>query len=150
MKPVFLRVCLALFAILIACGIGLWRFSISSEKTLESAKRQYDQTQEKIARYEASRGALSSAESGGSLFSQANRIAASAGLGNRLENLRPASDKSGEILDLRARSLYLGEAMRFLSLAEALDKAIIERMTLRRDSNNLLDLEMRIRRRDDG
>lgn len=149
MKSAIFRLCVALFAILLVCGFGLWRFSISSERTLESAKRQYDATREKIARYEAARGASSGAD-GGSLFSQANRIAASAGIGGRLENLRPASDKSGEILDLRARSLYLGEAMRFLSLAEGLDKAIIERMTLRRDSNNLLDLEMRIRRRDDG
>ncbi|MDE5831681.1 MAG: hypothetical protein K2H64_01620 [Desulfovibrio sp.] len=151
MKTFAFRALACAFAILLTAGVFLWQFSRSSAKNLETAKRQFVALSEKIAGYENLKGSVGDkANPAEDLYAAVNRAAARCGVGDRLENLRPARDKSGEALDLRLRSLYLGEAMRFLSQTETLDRTSVERLTLRRDANNLLDLEMRLRREGDG
>lgn len=136
--------------VLLAGAFFTWRFSVSSQNALESAIRQYEQVQSKLERYVAlSRGSGSNANGNENLFAGVNRIAARCGVGSRLENLRPAG-KEEENLDLQLRSLYLGETMLFISMVEELEKVNIDRLLLRRNVSNLLDLELRIKRIKNG
>ena len=145
------RYFLCAFTLLVLIGgFFLWRFSISAQNTLEASIRQYEQVQTKLERYKAlEKNKFSGADGNKDLFASVNIIASQCGANSRLENLRPGG-KEDESLDFLLRSLYLGETMRFISELESLERVEIERLVMRRSQNNLLELEMRIKRQNEG
>lgn len=143
--PAALLFCAGILVFLLLTGAYLWKTERKSETALLAAQRQLDALQPKIKLYlEQSRALDASENDAASLFSEINRIAAQAGVHDRVENLRPADGKQGESLELQLRALYLGETMRFISLVESLKNTVIERLSLRRNPDTLLDMELRV------
>lgn len=146
-----LLLCAVILFFLLLGGLYLWKMENESASSLAAATRQLEALQPKIRRYQAQRQLHAEGKKNeGSLFAEINNIAARTGVQDRLENLRPGEDKEGETLELQLRSLYLGESMRFISFVESLQDALIERMSLSRNPNTLLDMELRVRRRPSG
>lgn len=136
--------------ILLLAAFFLWRFSISAQNTLDTSIRQYEQIQTKLDRYlSLSQNTTQLNADKEDLFAQVNRMAAQCGISSRLENLRPAG-KGDDSMEIQLRSLYLGETVRFISLIEALEIVNIERLVMRRSLNNLLDLEVQIKRKNNA
>lgn len=145
--PGSLLFCAGVLLFLVGAGVYLWEMERKSENTLLAAQRQLDALRPKIRRYlEQSQLRAASENDTASLFSEINRIASQTGVHDRLENLRPGEGKQGETLELQLRALYLGETMRFISLVESLKNTVIERLSLRRNPNTLLDMELRVQR----
>lgn len=140
-------IALIALAVMAIAAIPILQFRAASQKTLATATRQYDALKEKIALYQTLRPRGDASASDAGLFAETSKIAAETGVADRLDNLRPSEDGA---LDLRLRSLYLRETLRFISLIEALPNAAIERLSLRKDANNLLDLELRLKRGKNG
>ena len=144
-----LIICTVCLLVLLLAGVYLWKTERDSANSLANAERQLETLRPKVLRYVAQRQLRDAPESDAeNLFAGINKIAMQTGVHDRLENLRPAEDKQGETLELQLRALYLGETMRFISHVESLKNTGIERMTLRRNPNSLLDLELRVRRQE--
>lgn len=151
MKKNFLPYILSALGVALILGCAaLWRFEAAGERDLDNAMRQYGQIRTQIAHYAALRKVAGARQgkAAGSLFARVNQIGADLGLSRRIETLRPSGDVAGgrESLDLQARSLYLGEFLRFLQGVETLGDVTVDRLTLTRPANHLLDVEMRISR----
>ena len=144
-KP--LALCLAVCALLLILGALIWRWERASADRAAAAVRQFNQLQEKLARYAAARRIVRTARGADeSLFASLNRIAVQAVAQGRLDNLRPVEDRQGEAIEMQLHGLYLAEAMRLISLVEGLEATKIERMTLRQNQDSLLDLDLRVKR----
>lgn len=148
MKITFRNILLAIVLLLFCCAGALWLYARDGARTLEQATAQAQRLQKQLLKYEELKNSdRGQALKDQSLFSLVSQIGTELKMREKMESLRPATEKGTDILELQLRNLYLREFLAFLSRVEGLDNVIISRLSVNRTTTRQLDIDLRITRR---